>query len=79
MKERKEPDTSIGFSECYIDKAGKKYPNIYLLEKPYTNNDGTWLPGWYFSDGTECLNGPFGTLEVTLDIMKEWYDFEVGS
>lgn len=45
--------------ETYVDRDGKKHEYIYLLEEDVNE----YPKGWYFSDETEQLNGPFGTLE----------------
>lgn len=36
--------------------------NIYLLQDETTFEGVTYLAGWYFSDETEDLHGPFGTM-----------------
>jgi len=55
----------------YVDEAGAKHHHIHLIKE---ERDGL-LPGWYYSDETEDMNGPFETFEETrllLDRYVAW-------
>jgi len=56
----------------YVDKFRKRHKNIYCLKEEYITRDQIWFPGWYFSDGTETLNGPFETFEETVELLNNW-------
>ena len=52
----------------YVDKDGKEYPHIYLLMQ----EDNGLLPGWYFEDITQDMNGPFSTFEEVFSAFEEY-------
>jgi len=47
---------------------------IYLNDETRYDYGVEWLPGWYFADETEQLNGPFSTIEEARAAMKTYIE-----
>lgn len=61
----------------YVDPEGNTHVHIHLIPEPI----GDTLPGWYYSDECQILNGPYNTLaeaEAELDSYVKHLNKECG-
>lgn len=58
----------------YIDKDGKEYKHIHLLQ-----NCENFLDGWYFEDECHCFggNGPYETAEKAIEELDYYVKYNL--
>lgn len=56
----------------YVDKDGKEYKHIHLLQ-----NCENFLDGWYFEDECNCFdgNGPYETAEKAIEELDYYFNY----